>query len=161
MTDWTPLFVALIAALPGLYALFSQSRKDNAEAVDAISQAAAQLVIPLKQENKELRDRLVTLEAKYTAATAENEELRERLAAVEAENKELATENEQLQQQFDELREILHMVLEGCNRLCAQLERLGHEPVFDPAAWLDGEEPSGPADDLISWDDDPLPGGET
>ena len=137
MGDWTPLIVALVAALPGLYALLSQSRKDNAEAVDAISQAAAQLVVPLKEENKELRLRL---------------------GAVEAENKELRVENDQLQTQFTELREILHLVLDGCNRLCKQLADLGHDPVFDPDDLLMGDEPSGPADNLISWDDDP-PGG--
>ena len=139
MGDWTPLIVALVAALPGLYALLSQSRKDNAEAVDAISQAAAQLVVPLKEENKELRLRL---------------------AAVEGENKALRAENDQLQTQFTELREILHLVLDGCNRLCKQLADLGHDPVFDPDDLLLGDEPGGPADGLISWDDGPLPGGD-
>ena len=139
MGDWTPLIVALVAALPGLYALLSQSRKDNAEAVDAISQAAAQLVVPLKEENKELR--LL-------------------LAAVEGENKALRAENDRLQTQFSELREILHLVLDGCNRLCKQLADLGHDPVFDPDDLLMADEPGGPADDLISWDDGPLPGGD-
>ena len=138
MGDWTPLIVALIAAIPGLYALLSQSRKDNAEAVDAISQAAAQLVVPLKGENKELRVRL---------------------GAVEVENKELKTENEQLQTQFAELREIIQLVLDGCNRLCDQLVKLGHDPVFNPADLQYGEEPSSLAnDDLISWDDESLGG---
>jgi regulator of replication initiation timing len=131
MNDWTPLIVALIAALPGLYALVSQSRKDNAEAVDAISQAAAQLVGPLKIENKELR---------------------ERLAALEAENEALKAENRRLEQQFGELRDLLHLVLEGCNRLCQQLQALGHEPVFNPGALLGG-------DGLITWEEDE-PGGE-
>jgi chromosome segregation ATPase len=131
MNDWTPLIVALIAALPGLYALISQSRKDNAEAVDAISQAAAQLVGPLKVENKELR---------------------ERLAALEAENQKLKAENERLEQQFCELRELLHLVLKGCTLLSDQLEALGHKPVFNPGAVL-GD------DDLISWKGDG-PGGE-
>jgi regulator of replication initiation timing len=131
MSDWTPLIVALIAALPGLYALISQSRKDNAEAVDAISHAAAQLVGPLKIENKELR---------------------ERLAALEAENEALKAENQRLEQQFGELRELLHRVLEGCNRLCQQLAALGHEPVFSPAALLAGGDPT-------SWKNDEPGGG--
>ena len=64
MSDWTPLIVAFIAALPGLYALLSQSRKDNAEAVGAISAAARQLIEPLRLENKELREQNEELEQK-------------------------------------------------------------------------------------------------
>jgi hypothetical protein len=65
MSDWTPLIVAFVAALPGLYALLSQSRKDNAEAVGAISAAARQLVEPLRLENKELREQNEELEQKF------------------------------------------------------------------------------------------------
>lgn len=139
MGDWIPLIVALVAALPGLYALLSQSRKDNAEAVDAISQAAAQLVVPLKEENKELR---------------------ERLGAVEAENRKLKAENERLEERFTELRDLLNLVLEGCNRLCQQLEELGREPVFDPAALLIGEESGGPAGEGRTAREDDKPGGD-
>jgi hypothetical protein len=56
MPDWMPtIIVALVAALPGLYAAFQQRKKLDAEATARIAETAIGLLDDLREENLRLR----------------------------------------------------------------------------------------------------------
>ena len=56
--QWLPVMVAVIAALPGLYAVFQQRKTDEAEVAATMTRAAIELVDEYREENKRLRERL-------------------------------------------------------------------------------------------------------
>jgi FtsZ-binding cell division protein ZapB len=86
---WVSIIVAAIMSSPGWIALFVGLKKNKAETQDKIADAADKSVdtaMALRQavmtENKELRDRVIILEAKVAELTHQIEELK-------AENKQL------------------------------------------------------------------------
>jgi len=57
MLDWMPtVIVALVAALPGLYAAWQQRKKLDAEATAQIAQTAIGLLDDLREDNLRLRE---------------------------------------------------------------------------------------------------------
>jgi hypothetical protein len=70
-STWITIILAIIAASPGIYAVWRQRRKDeaaagkdNATASDLISQSATRLLEPLKKQIDELQEQVGVLEDK-------------------------------------------------------------------------------------------------
>ena len=103
-----PLLVALAASAPGFLALIAQRRKNDAEAVRDISEAAAAMVNPL-------RDRIVDLEAEVKKLKSEVEVLKAIEAAKDSEIKSKEAE-------ISRLRATVGL-------LSHQIRALGHEPI--------------------------------
>lgn len=68
---WMTIAGAFIAALPGLLALVSQSRKDKADAGKTANDAAVAMINQLQEENASLRLRQSELEVRIFSQAAE------------------------------------------------------------------------------------------
>jgi len=119
------ILLAIIAASPGVYAIWRGRHKEKAEVAKAITEAAGELVEDYQNTIKELR--------------AELKELRK---IVDSQEEELKQNKYELQKQDEELkmadRRITDLELErdesrrGISQLCRQLRSLGHAPVWEP-----------------------------
>ena len=146
--DWKevilPLLLAAIAAAPGVLALFRGRSKEKAEASRVITDAAKDLLA-------EYRVKMDEIEESYRAKLAEvEEECKMRIAATEAmyqskmdaveakvkeQSKVIDCQERKIAKQqieIDRLKEEQDDFLEGVIALCAQIRRLGHDPVWEP-----------------------------
>lgn len=100
MPEWViPVVVALVAALPGLYATWQQRGATDAEATDKIADAAVGLLDDFREENKALRQRAVDLEV-------EKQTLYETLMTYMGQNRLLEAENQRLKGLLEEQRDV-------------------------------------------------------
>ena len=130
MAEWLVILTALIAALPGVYAVVSGRRKSRAEAADTISDAAVQLVEPLKCENVALRAQVAALRAELDALRTEVETLRTDNATLRTEVTQLRSDNETLRLAIAALRQRNTELEQGVEALAQQVEALGAAPVY-------------------------------
>jgi uncharacterized protein (DUF3084 family) len=61
-TQIIPIIIAVVAALPGIFALISESRKVKIDAQKVAQEAAIEIINPLREEMKTLRVRVSELE---------------------------------------------------------------------------------------------------
>lgn len=87
MSDWVPVFVAIIAAIPGFAALVISARKERAvaqkeegDAASRLSEAALKLIEPYQLEVKRLSDKVTHLEAQLDKYRKENARLEKEVA---------------------------------------------------------------------------------
>ena len=96
------IVVAIIAALPGIYAVIAQRRKDAASAADTLTDAALQLIEPLKRQAADQAAELVSLRAQ-----------------VRTQGKEI-----------EYLYRVMDDVVDGARRLERQVHESGGTPVY-------------------------------
>lgn len=133
MTDgWLVIFTALIAAAPGIYAIIAGRRKSGAEAADSISEAAVQLVEPLRCENAALRKQVEGMRAELDSVRVEVDTLRADNAALRGDVAQLREDNATLRTAIAALRERNAELEAGVEALAKQVEALGQRPVFAP-----------------------------
>ena len=117
MPDWLPpILLAVIAASPGLYAIWRARRKTDAEtakssadAVGVLTGSAVEMVKRWEARTVDLERRLNGQEQKIAEQGAEIEALKERVDALEDENE---------------------CLRDGAERLESQVVGLGHTPVW-------------------------------
>jgi uncharacterized protein (DUF3084 family) len=73
-TQIIPIVIAVIAAVPGVFALISESRKVKVDAQKVAQEAAVEIINPLREEMKSLRLRVAELE---TLVRAKDERITE------------------------------------------------------------------------------------
>lgn len=95
-----PLIVATIAALPGIFALSIQRKKQNADASSTLVETALNLQSQLKIELKSLREELTLLRK----------------------------ENKRARNLLEEYEHIIYTLIEQCKILIYQLKSLGLAP---------------------------------
>lgn len=100
----TTIIVALVAASPGIYAVYRQVRKDRVDNVDTLSDAALALLEPYKKEVAELRADMKLLRCELDNERAKRRQLEtevnqknETIAAMQAEIDDLRGQIETLQ----------------------------------------------------------------
>ena len=146
--DWKevalPLLLAIIAASPGILALFRGRSKEKAEASQVITDAAKDLLaeyrIKMDEIEESYRARLAEVEEECKMRIASTEALyQSKMDEVEAKVKEqseiigcqeLKIAKQQIE--IDRLKEEQDDFLEGVIALCAQIRKLGHNPVWEP-----------------------------
>jgi uncharacterized protein (DUF3084 family) len=74
-TQIIPIAIAVIAAIPGVFALISESRKVKIDAQKVAQDAAVEIINPLREEMKSLRLRVGELETLVRAKDARITEL--------------------------------------------------------------------------------------
>ncbi len=123
--DLVPIIIAVIAAGPGLFALFGQKRKDkrdedtsNIENAGKVTAQALTLVAPLTL-------RITELEAKVTKLEEENEVRDKKI------NQQDKIINEQNIRLTSSERQIQRLKM-GIKKLIDQIIRLGHVPDWYP-----------------------------
>lgn len=106
--DWTevilPILLAVIAAIPGIAALFKGRGKEKADITTAITDAAHDLMGEYRLKIEEYRKELEALEKKVADQACEIKKLQSEQAEF----------------------------LDGVSALCTQIRGLGHEPVWEP-----------------------------
>lgn len=113
-----PLIVAIVAASPGIYAIWRGRQKEKADVAKIITEAAGQLVT----EYKEKLDSLERLIAK------QQEEIRCLEFQVGKQTEQIGDQKERIEALEKERLEIL----KGVRALTTQLKTLGETPVWEP-----------------------------
>jgi hypothetical protein len=120
--SWTevilPLILAIIAAAPGIIALFRGRQKEKADVAKAITEAAGELV-------EEYKDRLARIEG---TIAKQADRIRCQELKIERQAEKIAEQAERIMALELERDEFLNGVLS----LCAQIRALGHNPVWEP-----------------------------
>jgi uncharacterized protein HemX len=105
------IILAIVAASPGIYAIWRGRHKEKADVAKIITEAAGTLVEEYKEKLESL-ERLVA---------QQQEEIR----CLESTAKEQAS-------RIDALEKEKERVLKGVEKLTEQIRKLGHEPVWEP-----------------------------
>lgn len=100
-----PIIVAIIAAVPGLIAIFKQARRDRATAIRDENEAAGKISASALELIQPYRDRVKELEAEVNELRLKVDELEERV-------------------------DHLNSIKRGAKRLESQVKSLGATPVF-------------------------------
>lgn len=124
-TEILPLILAIIAAIPGIAALFRGRRKEKADVAKALSEAAGELVEGYQKKLERL-EALVENQATQLADQAEKIRCQER--KIDEQAVELAKQAKSIRVLERERGKFLAGVL----MLCAQIRELGHEPIWEP-----------------------------
>lgn len=120
-----PIIMALIAASPGVYAIWRGRQKEKADVAKIITEAAGDLIT----EYKEKLDSLERLVAK------QQEEIRCLESQVDKQTKEIARQSIEIKNQKDRIQVLeteRSEILEGVWALTAQVRTLGQKPVWEP-----------------------------
>lgn len=131
-TGWVVILTALIAAAPGIYALIAGRHKAGAEAADSISEAAVQLVEPLRCENAVLRNQVEGMRSELDSLCIEVDALRTENATLRGEVRQLREDNATLRTAIAALRAENEELIDGVASLARQVETQGQRPVFMP-----------------------------
>jgi hypothetical protein len=119
------LLLALIAASPGIYAIWRGAAKDKADVAKAITEAAGELVDEYKQQIAKIERTVVKLENSIIC-----HELN-----IDKQATKIILQAEEIGRQAQRIR-ILELerteVLRGIKELNAQIRKLGQEPVWEP-----------------------------
>ena len=100
--DWNTLIGLLTGGgMVGLFTIPSAVKKARAEAKEPEIEAWRKLVDELQEQNKDLRERIVSNEQRIDDLYKTNGEWREENNNLKAENSQLRAENEHLRQQLD------------------------------------------------------------
>lgn len=126
-----PIIVAIIAALPGLWAMSSQRKQTEASATGAITDAAVDIV----KEYKDQFEKLVfeVNEAKTTAQLSADRiyQLEKQLKQLEGQIDILQKQNTDLRREVEVLRLRVREYRQGIVSLIDQIEGLGQHPAYE------------------------------
>ena len=105
-----PIIIAIIAAIPGVFALVSESRKTRIDAVRVAQDAAIEIINPLREEIKALRARVSELESLVKAKDERISELERNLAQRNIDISERDSRIDDLETEVTDLRLRLEIV---------------------------------------------------
>jgi diaminopimelate decarboxylase len=120
-----PIALAVIAASPGLVALFRGRKKEQADVAEAITRAAGELV-------KDYQKKLERIEKKLEEQA---ELIRCQEHKIDSQAEKLARQGIKIDEQAARIRGLeleRDDVLTGVMMLCTQIHDLGHDPVWEP-----------------------------
>jgi hypothetical protein len=120
-----PIVLAVIAASPGLVALFRGRKKEQADVAEAITRAAGELV-------EDYQKKLERIEKKLEDQA---ELIRCQERKIESQADKLARQGIKIDEQAARIRDLeleRDEVLTGVMMLCTQIHDLGHDPVWEP-----------------------------
>jgi hypothetical protein len=120
-----PLALAVIAASPGLVALFRGRKKEQADVAEAITRAAGELV-------EDYQKKLERIEGKLEDQA---ELIRCQERKIDSQADRLARQGIKIDSQAARIRDLeleRDEVLTGVMMLCTQIHDLGHDPVWEP-----------------------------
>jgi chromosome segregation ATPase len=134
--NWTelilPIVLAIIAASPGVIALFRGRSKEKADVAKAITEAAGELI-------EDYQNRLERLE-KLVGEQAEKILCQE--AKISRQARQIDIQADRIREQADKIRGQADRIQaleaerdefsQGVLSLCAQIRELGYEPVWEP-----------------------------
>ena len=127
--DWQavilPIVLAIIAAVPGTISLFRGRQKERADVAKAITEAAGELVEDYQRKLSRLEEKL---EQQAIQLAEQAEQIRCQDTKIERQAAQLAEQAESIKVLERERGELLAGVL----MLCAQIRKVGHEPVWEP-----------------------------
>ena len=117
-----PIIIALIAAIPGIIAVYAQRKRDKVESQAIATEKLIQSSGTIQDSYKELLD-----EFKSSAEMCKQKMDCLQLQLIEQDKaiKELIVENQALKGMIEELRVGVYLLID-------QIERLGHKPVYRP-----------------------------
>jgi len=122
--NWTelilPVVLAIIAASPGVVALFKGRRKEKADVAEAITRAAGELVEDYQQRLERL-ERIVE----------------EQAITIDGQAKQIKRQSQTIGEQADRINTLeleRDKILTGVLALCQQIHELGQDPVWRPDA---------------------------
>jgi len=104
--NWITIFVAVVAASPGLIAGLVALRRGRADVAKVSSEVYTAVIEELKEERKELLDKVDNLASRLQLAENDNATLNSRLKLLGAEVAELRFENKRLKKENGELKEV-------------------------------------------------------
>lgn len=120
-----PIIVAIVAATPGIYAIWRGRQKDRADVAKIITEAAGELMEEYKEQ----------LESLKVLVAQQQEEIRCLESQVGKQTKEIALQSVEIKNQQKRImvleRERIE-ILEGVRSLTAQVRMLGQKPVWEP-----------------------------
>jgi beta-phosphoglucomutase-like phosphatase (HAD superfamily) len=134
--DILPIVLAIIAATPGIVALFKGRSKEKADAAKIITESARDLLGEYRVKVDELEEEYLAKIAAIentVAQQAEKIQVQGRLIAQQAE--EIDSQRLELGQQearINVLEKERDEIMEGVQALCTQIRNLGHAPVWEP-----------------------------
>lgn len=105
-----PIVIAIIAALPGLFAIIAQLRKEKTDSVKVAQDAAVQIIEPLRQEVKRLQDEIKELQAQTDTQEKQITELQSLLREKDAQLAEKDARINELECEVADLRLRLEVV---------------------------------------------------
>lgn len=114
----TPVIIAIIAALPGIFALNSQRRKTDADAAQAVSGAAVALAKQTQDSINDFQARIDVMDFR----------LNEQSSVIQLQEKQI----ESLRTDVAILREKIREFRQGIAILTAQIEGAGMTPQYRP-----------------------------
>lgn len=120
-----PIIVAIVAASPGIYAIWRGRQKERADVAKIITEAAGDLV-------KEYKERLDSLER---LVIQQQEEIRCLESQVANQTEKVAKQSvdiEKQQERIEALEKERLEILDGVRSLTAQVRTLGQKPVWEP-----------------------------
>lgn len=112
------VLLAIVAALPGIYAIWRGRHKEKADVAKVITEAAGNLVEEYKSE----------LESLKLLLAQQQEEIKCLEFQVERQTEKIALQSVRI----DTLEAEREEVLAGVRALTAQIRKLGHDPVWEP-----------------------------
>lgn len=119
------IILAILAWIPGIYAIWRGRHKEKADIAKAIAEGAGELLEDYQQNLKEVKAELSALKL---IVKSQEEELRQNKYELRKQDEELRMAEQRitdLETERDEYRR-------GISQLCAQLRGLGHTPVWEP-----------------------------
>lgn len=119
------IIVAIVAASPGIYAIWRGRQKEKADVAKVITEAAGDLVTEYKEKLESLEHLLAK----------QQEEIRCLESEVGKQTKEIAQQAIEIESQKDRIRALEAErleILEGVRSLTAQVRLLGQKPVWEP-----------------------------
>ena len=132
-----PIIIALIAALPGIWAMNSQRRMTDANtssaqatATDVLTDAALDIVKELKEQIDALRFEANEAKAVTKLSSGKIDQLEKHVSALEGQDQYNQREIKQLRREVEGLRMRVKQYRQGIEVLINQLKRLKQEPDF-------------------------------
>jgi len=122
------IVVALIMALPGIYAVYRQLRKDKQDSTSLIRESAVALIEPLKKRIDELRYEIDDSRQRIISLEKALEERNERIDALEKQAHDDQGRIHELEAELEEKSKLIHALEVEINRLRRRVSKIGKDP---------------------------------
>ena len=139
MNEFTvPIIIAIIAALPGIWAMNSQRRMTDANtssaqatATDVLTDAALDIVKELKEQIDALRFEANESKAVTKLSSGKIDQLEKQVATLQGRDEYNQREIKQLRREVEGLRVRVRQYRQGIEVLITRIEKLGQKPNFE------------------------------
>lgn len=148
MADWFTILAALLATIPGVYAILANRRKVNAETIKTMGDDLRATNAQIVTDNQRLRDNLAEFDERLKCLRLQmaemramhdteiealrqvNTDLRADVETLRSENADLSALLKTQGQRITELETENAALREGIETLTQQVERLGETPAY-------------------------------